>query len=847
VWRVTWKGLAGHKLRLVLTLLAIALGVGLVAGSYVFTDTLTKVFDDLFADSFAGIDVQVRSVTDEDLGFALPERLDEDLVDTVAGVDGVETAIGNVAGLVTLVGPDGEVVGGQGPPTLGGSWSPVASPLTVRAGEPPDEPGEIGIDVATAERASIELGDRVQVVGSGGPEPFTVVALLGFGGSDSFGGATFVAWEFETAQRLLDAQGEVDAISVVADPGIEPEALIDHIDPILPDGVEAVTAQTAAEDQLATFKEALGFLNTFLLVFGFVALFVGAFLIQNTFQIMIAQRTRELALLRAVGASRQQVFGMVLGEAGILSGVASLVGVMFGVGLAAVIRLGFESFGGDLPTTTLQVRPRTVLVAVGAGLAVTLASALVPARKASAVAPLAAMRSAYARPGRRGLRRRAGAGALVIATGAGVGALGLAGVTDDGRIPPIALVGVGAGLAFIGLAVLAPTFARPLGRTLGAPLPAVFGATGRMARENAVRSPRRTAATASAVMIGVALVGLVTIIASTIRATTDALVADRFRSNLVVQTSGFGGAGLSPELADRLETLDAVGSVTRIRRGPVKIGDELSFAAAADMATIEDNVRFDVLGGSFDDVGANAIAVSDEAAATYGWSLGSTAEVTFGRTGTVALRVAAVYAAEGPGADLYMSLETWNANFIERNDATVFVSFADGVDEDAARAEVEAVADGFPGSAVLDQTEFRDQAVSQLDAFVLLVYALLTLALVIGFVGIANTLLLSVYERTREIGLLRAVGTTRRQIRRMVTWEAVIIATFGAVVGTAVGLLFGWAIVIALGDQAELVFRIPVGRLALAVGAAALAGVLAAIYPARRASRLDVLRAIAYE
>ena len=845
MWRVTWKGLVGHRLRLVLTLLAIALGVGLVAGSYVFTDTLNRVFDDLFSESFAGIDVQVRSESDEDLGFALPERLDEGLVETVRGVEGVEAAVGNIAGLLTLIRPDGEVVGGQGPPTLGGSWSDVASPITVREGSPPDTAGEIGIDGATAAREGIEVGDTVQVVATERPRSFVVSGLVGLGGSDSFGGATFVVFDFATAQEVLDARGEVDAISVVADPGIEAEELVERLQPRLPDGVEAVTAQTAAEEQLATFKQALDFLNTFLLVFGFVALFVGAFLIQNTFQIMVAQRTRELGLLRAVGASRSQVTRLVLGEAGLVSLVASGVGVLFGIGLAAAIRVAFETFGGDLPTAELQIRPRTILVALGAGTAVTVVSALVPARKAGAVPPVAAMRSAFARPAGGGLRRRAIGGSAVVALGAGTAASGLAGWWES--VPGIALVGAGAGAAFIGLAILAPTFARPLGRTLGAPLPALLGPTGRMARENAVRSPRRTAATASALMIGVALVGLVTILAATIRATTDAIVADRFRSDLVVTSTGFGGAGLSPALADTLTTVPEVELVTRIRRGPVKIGEDITFAAASDLQTVERSVRFEVVAGSLADVTGDTVAVSEEAAADGGWSVGDRIGVTFGRTGTVPLEIAAVYVAEGPGADLYLDLETWEENFVERSDDTLFVVLAADVDPAEGRIAVEEVAAGFPGSTVLDQTEFRDQAISQLDSFVLLLFALLTLALVIGFVGIANTLLLSVHERTREIGLLRAVGMTRRQLRRMVTWEAVIISTFGAVVGTAVGLLFAWGVVTALGDESDLVFTIPAIQLVLAVVAAGGVGVLAAVYPAHRAARLDVLRAIAYE
>ncbi|MDH5615940.1 MAG: ABC transporter permease, partial [Acidimicrobiia bacterium] len=424
MFRATWKGLLGHKLRMALTLLAIVLGVGLVAGSYIFTDTLTRVFDDLFAESFAGIDVQVRRSFEPDLGFALPDRMPESLVADIQSVDGVEEAIGTVAGLITLAGPE-EVVGGQGPPTIAGSWAETASPLRIREGLAPISDEQIVIDAATAEREGLRIGDQVTVLALGGPESFRIVGTLGFGGSDNFGGATFVAFEYRTIQRLLKAEGLVDAISIVGDSGLTPEQLIARIAPVLPEGVEAVTAQTAAEEQLANFKQALGFLNTFLLVFGFVALFVGAFLIQNTFQIVVAQRTRELALLRAIGATRTQVSRMVLGEAFLVALVGSLIGVAAGAGLATLIRAAFQAFGGNLPSTTLQILPRTVAIALAAGVGVTLISAYLPARQAGKVPPVAAMRQALSLPSPRSLHRRAIVGGSVLSLGAATLATGL--------------------------------------------------------------------------------------------------------------------------------------------------------------------------------------------------------------------------------------------------------------------------------------------------------------------------------------------------------------------------------------------------------------------------------------
>lgn len=847
MWRATWKGLAGHTLRMALTATAILLGVGLVAGSFVFTDTLGKVFDDLFADSFSGIDVQVRADVDPDLAFVFPERLDEDLVATVAAVEGVQRAVPAVGGLISLVGPDGEPLGGQGPPTLGGSWADAASPLRIVEGRPPSGSGEVALDAATARREEIALGDVIEVVSLGIPEPFRVVGTVGLGGSENFGGAIFAAFELSEAQRIFLAPGQVDAISVVARPGVTPEALIERIRPLLPPGVQAVTASAAAEDQLSSFKQALGFLNTFLLVFGLVALFVGAFIIQNTFQIVVAQRTRELGLLRALGASRRQVTAMVMGEALIVGVLASAAGVLAGVGLAAGIKAAFEAFGGRLPTAPLQVQPRTWIVGVGAGLGVTTVSALMPALRAGAVPPVEAMREGFRPPARASLRRRSAVGTLTLVLGAGLMATGLLLDPPVAGLSPAAVVGAGAAVVFLAVALLAPTFARPLARTLGRPLPRLLGVPGRLAKDNAARTPRRTAATASALTVGIALVSLVTLMAASIDATADALITDRFRADLVLQPTGFGGAGLSPALGDTVATLPEVASVSRFRRGPAKLDDEVVFVAATDLATVSRALRFDVTDGSLTGVGSDGVVVSVTEAASRGLAPGDMVELSFNRTGPVPLRVAAVYDPQGPGSDFLLDMSGWDANFVERFDSSLFVVYRDGADPVTARAEVERIADGFPGTAVLDQTEFRNEAAAQLGGFVNLIFALLGLALVIGFFGIANTLLLSVFERTREIGLLRAVGATRRQVRRMVTWEAVIIALFGAVLGVAIGLVFGWAIVSSLSTDTDIVLAVPVVRLAATVAAAGAAGIVAAVVPARRAAGMNVLAAIAYE
>ena len=844
--RATLKGLLGHKLRLALTVLAIMLGTGLIAGSYVFTDTLDRVFSDLFSESFAGIDAQVTSdVNDELASFTFPERLPESLVREIAALDEVETAVGTVAGLVTLIDPNGEALGGFGPPTIATSWSDAANPLTVRDGSAPDGDRDLVIDSSSARRLDIEIGDEVAVIALGEPERFRVVGTIGLGGSSNFGGATFVSVAFDTAQRLFDAGSTVDTISVVAAGNTSPEQLVAAIEEIAPEDTSVVDAATAAEDQLSGFKEALDFINTFLLAFGYVSLFVGGFLIFNTFQVIVAQRTQELALFRAIGATKRQVRRMVLAESLIVSVLGSLLGVVFGIVLAIGIREAFSRFGGEIPATTPQVQSRTIVIAVASGVIVTLLSALVPAYRASSVPPIAALRQVVARPSSRLFRIVTIVGTTVSVIGAAIIAAGLF-LDPPDQIPRAAFVGVGAALLFIGLAVLSAAFARPLGRTLGAPIRAAFGTIGRLSTENAVRNPGRTAVTSAALMIGVALMVFVTILASSLEATTNQLIEDTFKTDLVVQPIGFGGAGLSPQIADEIEALDEIEQVTRTRQGPMLVEGDVEFISAAELSKLTDAIDIEVLAGALSDVGADGIAVSENAADDLDVSVGDTLDVEFARTGEQVLTVRAIYAESGPVGNFYLDLDGYRMNFVEDFDQSLFVKFDRTFDIAVARESVETVLDLFPGATSLGQSEFADQAITGIRGFVGLVYALLALALVIAFVGIVNTLLLSVIERTREIGLLRAVGATRKQVRRMVTWESVIIAVYGALLGSVVGIVLARALVEAL-DTDDIIFRLPIVQVIVAVLVAMVAGVVAAIYPARRAARLNVLEAIAYE
>jgi putative ABC transport system permease protein len=843
MFKATWRGLVGHRLRFALTALAISLGVGLVAASFMFTDSLDRAFDDLFGASLTGFDVQVRSIVDDDLSFTQGEPLPENLVEEIRSIDGVEAAEGSLFGFAQIA-IDGEPVQNGQAPSFVVSWPSLVSSFGVRSGERPDAAGEVAIDPSTAQRYGVDIGDEIQVVGVGDPISYTVTGTAGLEGFDSFGGSASVYVPLATAQELLDLRDRVLSIEVRIDDGTSLDEIIHRVEVHLPEGVEAVSAQSAAEEQLATFKSALGFLNTFLLVFAGVTVFVAAFLIQNTFRIIVAQRTQELAMLRAVGASRRQVIAMVIGEALIVAIVASVAGLGLGVVLARLIR-ELLSLGGTLPTAPLQLAARTVLVGMTTGIVITVVSAVLPARSASRVPPVTALRKVTVPESKGQLRRRAMIGLAISALGGAFMAIGLAVERSDQTIPDIALVGAGAGLIFIGVAILTAVVARPVTAFIGAPLKAT-GLAGRLAVDNVGRSPRRTAATASALMVGLALVGLTLVLADSLKTTASILLDERFQADLVISPAGFGGSRLSPELAVRVAELPEIRLSSAIRGGQVEIQDETRFLIGVDPSTLEELVGFTIVEGAITDIGVGRIGVRRGLAEELGVHLGNQVTVRFARTGDQLFDVAAIYDARGIGASLMVDRATFAANFTEQFDDQIFIDLANGISLENGRAAVEAVSEAFAGAEVLDQSEFREQASMQIDQLVRLVFGLLGVAVVIAIFGITNTLSLSVLERTREIGLLRAVGLSRRQLRRSISWESALIAVLGATIGMGLGLFFAWAVVGALDDDA-LVLSIPWGQVAVALAAAGLAGVVAAVVPAWRASRRDILEAIAYE
>jgi putative ABC transport system permease protein len=849
--RATIKSVLARKLRLVLTALAVVLGVGFTAGTFVLTDTALASFDDLFGQAYANIDVVVQAhqafnpTEGGSGGGGGGQELNpvpESILPRVQAVPGVRYAEGSVQSLAQIIDPaTGKVIQSGGAPTIGSSWSPNLSAFTlVEGGSPPAGAHQVAIDLGTATDHGLTVGQQVRIVTPTGTNAYTISGFVRFGSSNSLLGASFALFDLPTAQRLFDREGLFDFIYVKGDGSVTPDELAARISGVLPAGYEGKTGTTAASEQQDQVSKGLGFLRTGLLVFGFVALFVGAFIIFNTFNIVVAQRSRELALFRALGARRRQVLTSVLVEAAVVGLVASIVGVLVGIVLAIGLKALVGAIGLKLPPTALVVASRTVIVSLILGTGITLAAAISPARKASRVAPIEALRESTTPTA--GIRRRVVIGTLVTVAGIGALAAGLfGGVSNAGLV-----VGLGAGLTFVGVAMLSPLVARPIAAMLGRPFRGKI--SGKLGSENANRNPRRTASTAAALMIGLGLVAFVAVFAASLKSSVTAVLDRTIRSDLMLTAQQF--TPFSPQLAKDLASDPNFSAVSSLRQGAeAKVRSSTTFPVGIDPATITEVANIEMDSGAITDLAEpNTVAVSRTEADSKGFVVGSTLPMEFARTGTQELRVVGTFEPNALLNDYAISLDTYDANVAQQLDSVVLLRYAPGVDQAAARTEVEAlVAQNYPSVQVNNQEETKATYVKQVDQLFAIVYVLLILSVLISAFGIVNTLGLSIYERIRELGLLRAVGMSKRQVKRMVRVEAVIIAILGAVLGLVVGILFGWALQRALSDLGIDRLAIPVGQLIVMLIVAALIGVIAAIWPARRAAKLNILEAITYE
>jgi len=876
--RVTIKSLLARKFRLALTSIAVILGVAFMAGTFVLTDTLGNVFDGLFADVNRGIDVAVRGEEPFNDTAGGPgtqvvrEPLDESVLPTLEDVDGVAVAEGAVGGLVEVVKlekgePSETIVHGQSP-TLGVTWGPhpalnraIGGDGRPEVGRRPNSPGEVALDEVTAADAGIDASDvrrcvrtgscrqaRVQVVpiSQHQPEMARVVAIFKFGTVGNLAGATLAAFDVDVAQALLNKEGRFDEIHVKAQSGVSDVDLRNRIRSVLRaegvSGAEVLTGEQLAKDQSNEIRENLSFFSVFLLVFAVIALFVGAFTIYNTFSIIVAQRTHELGLLRGLGASGRQVMGSVAIEALVVGLFSSLVGLVAGIGVAIGLQELLKVFDVQLPSGDTVILGRTIIVSVAVGTLVTLVSALAPARRAASVSPMAAMR-ADAVPPSSGHRRYV-VGGTVAVLGFVLLLLGLFADVEGFPGGAAALVGLASALVFVGIAMLSPLIAQPAARALGW-LPARFrGAAGRLARDNATRNPRRTATTAAALMIGVALMTLVAILGASITATLDDVLSQDFKAEFVLRTKNF--TPLSPEAAAAVRRVLPGGRVTEFRFGNFELAGETK-AVMGTTTNLGASIDVHPEPGALRNFrGSGGILVFEDAYKELPrrQRVSRIMDVGFGATGKQRVPIAGVFTEKDAiGNDYLLAMPDFEENFTDQLDVFVAVKVADAMSVSEARRAIDKALQPFPSVEAEDQEEFKKSQEAQVGQFLNLIYVLLALAVSIAVLGIANTLALSIYERTHELGLLRAVGMTRSQVRTMIRYESIIISVFGSALGIVLGLVLGRALIGALESEG-IHFALSVSSLVQLVLLGIVAGWWAALAPARRAARLDVLKAV---
>lgn len=839
MWRAAWRSFLAHKLRLASTGLAIVLGVGFVCGSLVLTDTINATFRNLFTQANAGISLQIQAVdalsTDSATSTGGAQPVPASVLARVKAVPGVANAVGDVQGSAVILDRAGKPINPPGPPTIGLAFppDPALSGLTVRKGRPPSAAGEVAIDSDTASKYGFHLGEQVRIVTDLPARAFTVVGLVGLGSSGSLAGATLSAFTTSEAQALFDSEGRYAAIEVKAAAGVSDSELQVRVATALGPGFRVRTGTQAATASANSITKGLAFLTDLLLVFAAIALVVGTFLIANTFSMIVTQRTRELGLLRALGAERRQVMRAVLIEAALTAVVASVIGVFAGLGMEAAVVSLLSHAGASIPAQGRVVEVRTIVVALAVGLIVTLAAAFGPARRATRVPPLAALRDDVLVPvsGRR-WRRVAGAICGILAV-----VLLVAGMAQ-GSVAP---VGYGAFLLLAALLLLGSLVAPALADTVGRLPASISGVTGRLARRNATRVPTRTAANANALLIGVALVGLLTVVAASVTASANNLIDKLFNGDYLVQTNGFQGvpSGVATTLAADSEVA-AVGVVRGARAG---LGSQrIGISGANQSALTIGSVSY--VSGSYPSGGGTDLLIDQKTATARHLSVGSTIPVTF-PAGVQTATVAAVFADNQLLGSWVMPLEQFKVHFpAAKLDDVVLIDMKPGSGA-AGRAQIAELTKQYPSIKVQDKTQLEAQQRNSINQLLSLFTALLVLALLIAFLGIANTLALSILERTRELGILRALGMSRRRLRAAVRWESVILSAVGAIEGLVFGVVAGVAVIVALRTQGIHYLVVPWVRLLVYLVVACLLGMGAGAFPARRAARLRILSAIA--
>lgn len=848
MFRTALRNVLAHKARLLMTVLAVMLGVAFVSGTLVFTDTIGDAFKKSSAKSYENVSVAVKpgspARSTDTAGQDERPRLTQRQLDTVRALPGAASATGSVSGFTAVADKNGKLIG-NGWSTRGGNYSAGKDGTDTRYaltdGRAPQKPDEVAIDGKTADRAELQVGDTVRMSVDGPVMHQTVTGVFDTDDGNVAAGGSLVLFDTASAQKLFAKPGQYDEIDVRAAPGTSQAVLKAEAEKALPKGTEIVTGQQLADEEATQISQAMSGLNTGLLVFAGIALFVGIFIIANTFTMLVAQRTKELALMRAVGASRRQVTRSVLIEAFVVGLTAAVVGLVTGIGIAVGMRSLLGTTGATMPDGPLIVGPGTVVASLVVGVAVTMLAAWLPARRASRIAPVAAMSSVHAPATTRSLVLRNTLGALLA--GAGI-ALVLAGVSmgmDSGKLP----LGAGGGLLLIGVFVLTPLLSRPVIAAAG-PLLRPFGVTGKLARQNSVRNPRRTAATASALMIGLTLITGLTVIATSVQKGIDRIAADSIKADYTISMVN-RGTDLSPEVAKTLAGLGTVTASSPMRDSWIELGGEDHAVTGVDPRSIARLVNLDFTSGSIAGLGGGTVVVDDKTAEDGGWKVGDTLPTVYDDHAKSTLKVGGIYHGNDMLKGVLVDTATLDPHLSKISDTQVMVKTADGTSAAAKDAIEKALGDN-PAIKVQDKADISNEAGGMISMMLNMLYGLLAMAVIVAVLGVINTLAMSVFERSHEIGMLRAIGLDRRDVKRMVRFESLLISLFGAVLGIGLGVFLGWAAGrLISGGMDTYTMVLPWDRIAIFLGGAAVVGVLAALWPARRAARLNMLSAIKAE
>ncbi|MEV7243232.1 FtsX-like permease family protein [Streptomyces sp. NPDC093248] len=842
MFRTALRNVSAHKARLLMTVLAVMLGVAFVSGTLVFTNTISDAYQKSSAKGFDQVDVAVRPEYQDSKGDRVGKtpELTQALLDRAAKAPGAASATGVVTGFTAIAGKDGKLLG-DGWQSEGGNYSGTHDtryPLV--AGHAPRGRGEVLIDARTAERAGYKVGDTVRLSVDGPVLTPRVSGVFSTDDGNVAAGGSLALFDTPTAQALFGKKGTYDEIDVKATAGTSQGALKASLDKALPAHlVETTTGRRLADDQAEMISSSMSGLKQSLLVFAGIALFVGTFIIANTFTMLVAQRTRELALLRAVGASRRQVTRSVLIEALVVGTVAGVTGLAAGIGIGAGLRSLLGSFGASVPDGPLVITPGTVLTALAVGIVITVLAAWLPGRRAAKIPPVAAMSSVHAKATTKSLVLRNTLGALFSAAGVAVVLAATTMDTDSAQGP----MGLGAVLLIIGVFILTPLLSRPL-IAAAAPVLRVFGVSGKLARQNSVRNPRRTAATASALMIGLTLITGMTVMAGSLQTSIDRMASSAIRADYVVSMANRGP--LSPDVARRLADADGVTASSPLRNGASRIGGETEYLTGVDGSAIGRLTDLKVDDGSFT-VGGSRIVVDKDRAEEHGWRVGSRVTAHFEDGAARALTVAGIYEGNDMLNGIMLDNKVLTPHLTDPADMQVMVRTEGGA-SDGAKDRLEKALGSNPAIRVQDKKDISNDIAKMFTLMLNMVYGLLGMAVIVAVLGVINTLAMSVFERSQEIGMLRAIGLDRRSVKRMVRLESLVISLFGGVLGIGLGVFFGWAAGELLGTKMptyELV--LPWGRMALFLLLAGVVGVLAALWPARRAARLNMLAAIKAE